>query len=610
VASVALAGPAGAVLERVGEPFYIDGTPGQSDAEEADVAIAPNGRALVVWRSGGLLTGDIHARLYDVDGSPLSSEITVNTVTAWSQITPAVAADGLGRFVVAWTDSESDGDAEGIVARVLDNDASFVTAAFNVNTTIAGQQRDPDVAAAADGSFVVVWGGAAAGSFSDIMAQRYDSTGTPVGSEIDISGATGWRPTVGSDASGNFTVAWDGFAGASLRRFDSSGTPLDVAVALGSDTRSSKVSTNATGTTAVAWAEGAQGTCLVLVRRHDSSGAAIGSDLVASSVSEADSCAPGEVAVADDGSVTVTWTHAFDDTVPLEPDLYERDGAQSGVFGQRWDSAGLADGPNLRINTTRAGDQYRDAMALDADANLLALWQGPYLLGQRFCLDSNPTCDRCTGFDDSLDLDADGVPDACDLCSNVFGEQTMVDRARVAAKMRAGYSSKQTSIQASGIFSVAGGFAALDPDVSGARIRVFAGDGALAADAELASGPYGGSGTAGWKANQAGNKWVWQNKVPSVEPGGFGPPTGVLKLVLQDAATVAAPETVRVKVKFRQDSDIGNIVIAAEDSVLDFVVRLGDQAAADGGRCGESSFLASECDYRESTHDRRVRCRR
>jgi hypothetical protein len=105
-----------------------------------------------------------------------------------------------------------------------------------VNTTTAGDQKDPAVDMADDGSFVVTWA-SVLGSTSSILAQRYDATGTPQGSEIVAVSAT--APDVVSEPdvavnpfTGRFALTWklsgQFSTSAQIRFFDEGGTALSA----------------------------------------------------------------------------------------------------------------------------------------------------------------------------------------------------------------------------------------------------------------------------------------------------------------------------------------------------------------------------------------------
>src|ERR1700712_639813 len=80
---------------------------------------------------------------------------------------------------------------------------------IHVNTTTAEYQSSPDVAMDDAGNFVVVWSGGPFIGNLEIFAQRYDASGTPLGSEFQVNTFTSTsqsNPKVGMDADGDFVV--------------------------------------------------------------------------------------------------------------------------------------------------------------------------------------------------------------------------------------------------------------------------------------------------------------------------------------------------------------------------------------------------------------------
>jgi hypothetical protein len=84
---------------------------------------------------------------------------------------------------------------------------------FRVNTYTTNAQRNPRVALDSAGNFVVVWESWEQGGSYGIFAQRYASTGAPLG-EFRVNTYTleqePWEgyPSVASDPAGNFVVVW------------------------------------------------------------------------------------------------------------------------------------------------------------------------------------------------------------------------------------------------------------------------------------------------------------------------------------------------------------------------------------------------------------------
>jgi hypothetical protein len=139
---------------------------------------------------------------------PVGSQFQVNTHTLFSQGSPSVAADADGAFVVVWSFARIKGQR-------YDSAGSAVGSEFEVNTYTFGSQGFPSVAAAAGGDFVVVWeGGGSGGDYRGIHGRRYDSSGSPFGSEFQVNIYTtnlqGY-PAVAAETDGDFVVVWQSF---------------------------------------------------------------------------------------------------------------------------------------------------------------------------------------------------------------------------------------------------------------------------------------------------------------------------------------------------------------------------------------------------------------
>src|SRR5262245_43284065 len=87
---------------------------------------------------------------------------------------------------------------------------------FQANTHTTDFQNRPSVASDAFGNFVVVWmTDYQDGSVSGIFGRRFDSAGSPRGPEFKVNTYTDgdqYRPSVASDDAGNFVVVWTSYA--------------------------------------------------------------------------------------------------------------------------------------------------------------------------------------------------------------------------------------------------------------------------------------------------------------------------------------------------------------------------------------------------------------
>ena len=196
----------------------------------------------------------------------MGSEFQVNSYTTYPQSHPEVAAATAGEFVVVWTSSYGqDGSSWGVFGQRFDAAGLPVGGEFQVNSQTLGGQYSPAVAVDGAGNFVVVWQDGAQSS-GDILGQRFDSTGLPVGSEFRINSYTTdaqFFPAVTADGSGNFFVSWSSFwlDGSRFnvfgKRFDSAGHPLQSEFRVNSHTADEQylpaVAVGASGSIVVVW---------------------------------------------------------------------------------------------------------------------------------------------------------------------------------------------------------------------------------------------------------------------------------------------------------------------------------------------------------------------
>jgi hypothetical protein len=264
----------------------------------------------------------------------VGSEFQVNTYTTGAQEVRAIASDPSGNFVVVWPGA-GQGDSAGIFGQRYDSGGVALGDEFRVNSYTTGSQNTPSVAADPAGNFLVVWAGAS----GDVVGQRYDSDGVALGGEFRVNSYTTygqWNPSVAFDADGDFVVVW-----------------------------------------ASRWQEaGAQDG--VFAQRFDSEGAPKGTEFHVNSYTTNDQTNP-KVVSDTSGNFLVVW------------DSRGQDGSQRGIFGQRYDNAGMAQGDEFRVNSYTTGPQYAPFAASDARGNFVVVWNsrnsysGPFdIVGKRY----------------------------------------------------------------------------------------------------------------------------------------------------------------------------------------------------------------------------------
>ncbi|MCB1486499.1 MAG: calcium-binding protein [Bauldia sp.] len=200
--------------QAVGDEFLINSL--TTESTNPEVAALSNGDFVVVMEDeyGGL--GDIDVGVTMVSGSGVGVANFVAFGSA-AEDDPHVAALAGGGFVVVWRDEEGDGSGNpGIKAALYDNSGHKDDGGtFSVNTTTTGNQSDPEVAALADGGFVIVWTDSGSGV---IRGQRFDATGNKVGGEFTQNYSVEDNPVVAALSDGRFIVGFE----------DVDNAPIDV----------------------------------------------------------------------------------------------------------------------------------------------------------------------------------------------------------------------------------------------------------------------------------------------------------------------------------------------------------------------------------------------
>ncbi|MBN8281906.1 cadherin domain-containing protein [Zoogloea sp.] len=198
-----------------------------------------------------------------------------------------------------------------------------------VNTSTSGTQTlnwsSKSVAMDANGNYVIIWmdGSGQSDTGIGIFGQRYNASGVAQGAQFHVNTFTSDNqrsPQVAMDASGNFVVVWE---------------------SAGQDGSSNGI----------------------YAQRYNSSGVAQGSEFRVNSTTTYDQI---EAAVAMDasGNFVVAWQS------------WSQDLANSnGIYAQRYNSSGVAQGGEFLVNTYIADSQTEPSVAMDASGNFVIAWQ-------------------------------------------------------------------------------------------------------------------------------------------------------------------------------------------------------------------------------------------
>ena len=223
---------------------------------------------------------------------------------------------------MSWTSDGQDGDDFGIYAQRYDINGATLGSEFRVNSYIKGSQFNPSITALIDNGFVVSWMSSGQdGSSFGIYAQRYDNDGEALGSVFQVNTYTSNNqvyPSITALTNGGFVVTWmsDGQ--------DSSGYGI-------------------------------------YTQRYDINGAAQGVEFRVNTYIIGSQSNPSITALTDGGFV-VSWMSDGQDS------------SGTGIYAQRYDINGSAQGSEFRVNTNILGTQSNPSITALTDGGFVVCW--------------------------------------------------------------------------------------------------------------------------------------------------------------------------------------------------------------------------------------------
>jgi hypothetical protein len=353
------------------------GNGGNPVAVTTDTFVAP---------AGNYVAGDVRVRQTDAAGQ-ISGEGVLSHPSSLAGVDgafwdayPDVLALPDGGYVVAWYGQTASGLTSDIFIQRYDSASVAVGSAHQLSGMSGnGRDADPQLAAFADGSYVVTWvGDTTDGQNYDLFVQRYDNTDVAVGSTTRLSGVSGnytaWTPQVVTLLDGGYVVTWDevntdGKDDIFVQRFDSAGGLVGSVITLGGMNGNwdnmPQVAALSDGGYVVAWYNvSPQGVYESMLQRYDSANAPVGSTI---------SLAAGYnplVTAMNDGGYIVAWQG-------------EAANGYDEVFVQRYDSANATVGSLQQLHGT-AGDlhDFNVSVARMNDGGYVVTWQGETSDGQ------------------------------------------------------------------------------------------------------------------------------------------------------------------------------------------------------------------------------------
>jgi hypothetical protein len=302
--------------------------------------------------------------------SPAGAEFRVNTYTTSAQENASVAMDSDGDFVVTWSSDDQDGSSYGIYGQRFNASGIAQGSEFRVNTYTASVQSSSAIAMDSDGDFVITWmSNLQDGSTFGIYGQRFNASGIAQGSEFRVNTITVGQqrnPAIAMDLDGDFVIAWQS-------QGDGSGYG-------------------------------------VYAQRYNASGVAQGSEFRVNTYTTNGQFYPS-IAMDSDGDFVIAWSSQG------------QDGSLNGVYAQRFNASGEAQGLEFRVNGYTTNSQEFPSIAMDSDGDFVIAWSsrdqdgsGVGIYAQRYnasgaALDFEFRVNTYTAIDQknsSISMDSDG----------------------------------------------------------------------------------------------------------------------------------------------------------------------------------------------------------
>lgn len=306
---------------------------------------------------------------------------------------PQIAMDADGDYVMVWADYGRDYE---IYAQRFDSGGSPVGSEIHVNQVTDGIQFDPSVAMADDGSFVVVWDSDESSEVNTIKGRRF--VGDVGGTEFFVSATTtsGDRPDIAMAPDGHFVVAWDKFQNFNdvfARVFDVNAEPIasefQVNLVTEFNQRHGNVAIDDDGDFVIAWQgiyTGNEPGSGIAFRRYAPDGSPKDLVEVPVTLNQGPEQYSAEPVMDSDGDFVITWLSSS----------FGDDPSYASV-AQRYNSAGERQGSEFLVNTFVTDSQELPQPALAEDGSFIVAWasntqdgQGWGIYLRRFDDENNP----------------------------------------------------------------------------------------------------------------------------------------------------------------------------------------------------------------------------
>jgi VCBS repeat-containing protein len=357
-----------------------------------------DGGFVITWHTDGQ-DGDsngVAGQIYDASGSNVGSEFLVNTTRASHQTQPSITALNDGDFVIAWQSYLQDGDGYGVYAQRYDASGTNVGSEFQVNTYTVSDQDETDITALNDGGFVITWRSKGQdGDDYGVYAQRYDASGTNVGSEFQVNtyNTSGHHnPATTALNDGGFVITWQSVGADTVwwdvyaQIYNASGASVGSEFLVNSYTTHDQynpvITTLNDGGFVIAWESYGQDVDAardwgVYVQIYDASGARVGDEFLVNTYTSSNHNYQS-IAALNDGGFVIAW------------ESNGVDGSDDGVYAQIYDASGNTVGTEFYVNAYTAGYWDMPSITTLDDGDFVITWNSSTgVYAQRYVLEGD-----------------------------------------------------------------------------------------------------------------------------------------------------------------------------------------------------------------------------
>ena len=340
-----------------------------------------DGSYVVTWsdnHSDGSGWG-IFAQRFNSSGEKLGTEFQVNTYIGGSQYLPAVGSLSNGGFVISWF-GESGVNGRGVYAQIYDSNGDKVGTEFKASKLPSTAAYSNAVTGLDNGEFIVTWmdSNQSGDQYWGIFAQRFNSTGQKIGTEIHVNTFTNdqqYRPSISKLSDGGFVITWmshgqDGSGwGIFAQRFNSSGeklgTEFQVNTFVGSTQTEPSVSGLENGGFVITWQSNYQqgdSDYGIRAQRFDADGNKVGNELHVNTFTNYHQWRPSVSKLSDGGFVITWWSSS------------NPGGNGWDVYAQRYNSSGIKVGTEFRVNTYVYDSQLQPSVTYSQNGGFAVSW--------------------------------------------------------------------------------------------------------------------------------------------------------------------------------------------------------------------------------------------